>query len=73
VPELEYYSTDLPHPRGEIQVKGTSIITGYFKNKEKTIELFDEEGWLNTGDAGVILENGSIKITDRAKNIFKLS
>ena len=60
-------------PRGEIQIKCTATIAGYYKNLEKTKELFDEEGWLNTGDVGVVLPSGAIKIIDRAKNIFKLS
>jgi long-chain acyl-CoA synthetase len=49
------------------------VIKGYFRNEEKTKELFDEDGWVNTGDIVLILPSGAIKIIDRAKNIFKLA
>ena len=51
---------------------GPSIMTGYFKNPEKTAESF-HDGWLLSGDVGCVFPNGAIKIIDRAKNIFKLS
>ena len=71
-PELGYLSTDNP-PRGEVQFKGTNSFKGYFKNPEKTKEAITDDGWVNSGDVGVVFPNGAIKIIDRAKNIFKLS
>lgn len=73
VPEMGYTSRDIPHPRGEIQFKGVSAFKGYFRNPEKTAEAFDEDGWVCSGDVGEVRDDGSIKIIDRAKNIFKMS
>ena len=68
---MSYMHTDDP-PRGEICMWGPSIMPAYFLNKEKTDESLIN-GWLHTGDVGVINQNGSVRIIDRAKNIFKLS
>ena len=73
VPDMNYFSTDKPYPRGEVCIKSSGLFNGYYKKQEKTEEAFDQDGWFLTGDVGVILPNGSLKIVDRAKNIFKLS
>lgn len=69
---MSYLSTD-ENPRGELCIKGTSVFKGYYKAPDKNKEAFDDEGWLLTGDVAMVFPNGSVKIIDRAKNIFKLS
>ncbi|PIO76859.1 hypothetical protein TELCIR_01051 [Teladorsagia circumcincta] len=70
VPELNYYAKD---GKGEIMIRGPNVTTGYYKDPEKTAELFDEQGFLHTGDIGEMLPNGTIRIIDRKKHIFKLA
>lgn len=70
VPEMDYYARD---NKGEIVCKGPNVFIGYYKNPEKTKEAIDDDGWLHTGDVGQWLPNGTLKIIDRIKNIFKLS
>lgn len=58
---------------GEILMKGPNLMLGYYKAKTLTNEVIDDDGWFHTGDIGVLLEHNILKITDRKKEIFKLS
>jgi len=58
--------------RGEILVKGTNVSLGYYRMPEKTKEVFDEDGFFHTGDIGQFMDDGSIRIVDRVKNLVKL-
>lgn len=58
---------------GEILVKGPMMFSGYYKEPEKTAEMFDADGWLKTGDLGELDADGFLKITGRNKEIIVLS
>ncbi|NXN20026.1 ACSL5 ligase, partial [Indicator maculatus] len=70
VEEMNYFSSN---NEGEVCIKGPNVFKGYLKEPEKTAEAIDKDGWLHTGDIGKWLPNGTLKIIDRKKNIFKLA
>ncbi|CAJ0580921.1 unnamed protein product, partial [Mesorhabditis spiculigera] len=70
VPELNYFAAER---KGEILIKGPHVTSGYYKEPEKTAEIIDADGFLHTGDIGYLQPNGTLKIIDRKKHIFKLA
>lgn len=58
---------------GEILCRGHNVMLGYYKDKELTSQVIDQEGWFHTGDVGHIEDGTFLKVTDRKKDIFKLS
>ncbi|XP_026059643.1 long-chain-fatty-acid--CoA ligase 1a isoform X2 [Carassius auratus] len=70
VAEMNYFAAN---GEGEVCVKGSNVFQGYLKDPERTSEAIDKDGWLHTGDVGKWLPNGTLKIIDRKKHIFKLA
>lgn len=58
---------------GEILVKGPNVMKGYYKDEKNTNDVIDAEGWFHTGDIGKLIKGKFLKITDRKKEMFKLS
>ena len=73
VPDMEYFSTDKPYPRGELLMRCTSQFREYFRNPEETAKAVDADGWFHTGDICSVDELGRFKIIDRRKNVLKLA
>ncbi|WP_280346302.1 carboxylic acid reductase [Nocardia neocaledoniensis] len=73
VPELGYFRTDKPYPRGELLLKSTTMIAGYYRRPEVTAEVFDEDGFCRTGDVVAELAPDRLAYVDRRNNVLKLS
>ena len=68
--EVRIDSEDPQNVVGEIQVRGMNVMSGYYKNEEATKAAFTEDGWMNTGDLGVVDAQGNIFIRGRSKNMI---
>lgn len=68
--EIRIDSEDPYNVVGEIQVKGENVMLGYYKNEEATRESFTDDGWLKTGDLGIIDKNNFVYIRGRSKNMI---
>jgi fatty acid CoA ligase FadD9 len=73
VPDLGYFSTDRPHPRGELLVKSETMFPGYYKRPEITADVFDADGYYRTGDVVAELGPDQLQYLDRRNNVLKLS
>ena len=68
--EVKVLSPDPANIPGEIICRGDNVMLGYYKNEEATKEVLDEDGWMHTGDLGVIDEEGNVTIKGRSKNML---
>ncbi|MCG5433139.1 thioester reductase domain-containing protein [Mycobacterium sp. MYCO198283] len=73
VPELGYFTSDRPHPRGELLVLSEQVFPGYYKRPDITAEMFDENGYYRTGDIVAELGPDRLEYVDRRNNVLKLA
>ena len=68
--ELRIDSEDPTKKEGELQVRGVNVMMGYYKNEQATKETFTEDGWMRTGDLGIIDKEGNLFLRGRSKNML---
>ncbi|MBF6175216.1 carboxylic acid reductase [Nocardia blacklockiae] len=73
VPELGYFGTDKPYPRGELLLKSETLVPGYYKRPELNAEIFDADGFYRTGDVMAEIGPDQLVYVDRRNNVLKLS
>ena len=73
VPDLGYYATDRPHPRGELLLKTPNMFPGYYKRPETTAGVFDDDGYYRTGDVFAETAPDHLVYVDRRNNVLKLA
>ncbi|CPR12312.1 acyl-CoA dehydrogenase [Mycobacterium bohemicum DSM 44277] len=73
VPDLGYFGTDRPHPRGELLLRTANMFPGYYKRAETTANVFDEDGYYRTGDVFAEIAPDRLVYVDRRNNVLKLA
>ncbi|BCZ25187.1 carboxylic acid reductase [Mycobacterium senriense] len=73
VPDLGYFSTDRPHPRGELLLRTENMFPGYYKRAETTANVFDDDGYYRTGDVFAEIAPDRLVYVDRRNNVLKLA
>jgi fatty acid CoA ligase FadD9 len=73
LPDLGYFNTDKPYPRGELAVKSSRFMAGYYKRPDLMSQMFDEDGYYKTGDIMAEVDTDRLRFVDRRNNVIKLS
>lgn len=73
VPDLGYFLTDQPHPRGELLLKTANMFPGYYKRPQVTADVFDADGFYRTGDVVAEIGPDQVVYVDRRNNVLKLA
>ncbi|MEU9078290.1 carboxylic acid reductase [Kitasatospora sp. NPDC048538] len=73
VPELGYFGTDAPYPRGELLIRSDRLVPGYYRRPDATSEVFDEDGFYRTGDIMARVGPDELRYVERRSNVLKLS
>jgi fatty acid CoA ligase FadD9 len=73
VPELGYFNTDKPYPRGELAVRSSRFMAGYYNRPDLTATMFDDDGYYKTGDIMAEVGPDRLRYVDRRNNVIKLA